>query len=167
MEFYEAGKLKRVYFKDGSNLGHGQNSDLIYATIKYASVVRGGVKPNPESFYSGWVTARGGGVIGIEGKLALVITLSNKAPVPIWVNIVFSTPTPSDDCDETVLLRAGEDKGFRCTQDRLHTDELYSILVDVYLEQSHQNIVDRNILTQRWDQAQAAVFQKAVAETMK
>ena len=81
--------------------------------------------------------------------------------------MVFDAPAPSEACKETVLLRPGDEKAFHCPQDRLQADSVYSILIDVYLDEGHQNIVDRNILTQKWDQAGVKAFHGAVAETIR
>lgn len=165
VEFVEGDKSTGVCFKDGSRLGHGGDSDLIYAVIKYAAVVRGGVEPNPESFYSGWVDAHGGGVTGIDGKPNLTISLSNHAGVPVWVKVTFSIPRPAEACEETARLSPDQNKAFVCPQHRIHADSIYSIHVDVYIDEDLQNIVDRNKLEHIWSQHEVAAFKKALIET--
>lgn len=156
VRFDDGGQSTEVSFKDGSSLGHGEDSDLIYAAIKYAAVVRGGVRPNPESFHSGWVVAHGGGVIARDRKPSLVYYFSNKAPVPIWVSVTFSTPSPAYDCKITSSLAAGEKKEFLCPQDQMYADSLYSIHIDTYLDEVRTNMADRNIVTHRFSQAEVA-----------
>ena len=167
IEFASGDKLSTAYFKDGSKLGHGRRSDLIYATIKYAAVVRGGVKPNPGSFYSGWITKSNGGVSAEDGKLDLMISLSNKATTPIWANVMFSGPANAEDCKETVRLSPDENKWLFCAQDRIYPNATYSILIDIYLDENQQTIVDRNILEQTWDQADVAAIEEIRQEKIE
>lgn len=142
-------------FMDGSNIGLGGDTDLIYSTLKYSVEVLGGHKPTIEPpFASGWIDVSLGGltIFPKSKELALNIWLNNKFGNNIWVKVEFLNPDLSSACEVVIMIPSENNGIFSCRQAPVLSDQNYPIYMYVFLDKDLSELVEKTGTSMRFSQ---------------
>lgn len=137
---------KIIGFKDGSKLGWGTDTDLIFSTLKYAVEVVGGHAPTTDSpFTSGWIDISMGGLVATDtNNLAINISLYNKSERDTWIKITFLKPDLSPACTVTRKVDAKDSSLFECSQKTIISGQFYPIYHSVFLDENLTELVEKS-----------------------
>lgn len=95
-------------------------------------------------FSSKYLSSSFGGMMSSSDRgLMLALPLTNKSNQPLWVNVSFEAPDPTQRGEVAKALGIGEQQMFTYPQTSLTYDTFYPIYVSTYADAAHTKLLER------------------------
>jgi len=134
---------KLIGFKDGSLLGSGPDTDLIYSALKYIhEIVHGNAPSTNGPFVSAWLSVFMGGLMATADEgLTLNLILSNISKSDIWAEVYFYDKTIK--CKNARRILVNENVQYSCGDIKIEGDVEYPIYIHVFTDEDKTVLVEK------------------------